>query len=87
MSLGERVEQITSHFWAYAVAAVGGFIVWLVRRIFTNQQEIELLKQSLQSRDKQREEDREALHEVKSDVQEVRQDVKQIVNVLMERNK
>ena len=85
MSLSERVEQITSHFWAYAIAAVGGFIVWLVRRIFTNQQEIELLKQNLAQRDVMRNEDREALHEVKQDIQEVRQDVKQIVNVLMER--
>jgi hypothetical protein len=85
MSLSERIEQATSHFTAWAIAAVGGFIVWLVRRVFTNQQEIELLKQNLSQRDKLRDEDREALHGVKEDIQEVRQDVKHIVNVLMER--
>jgi uncharacterized membrane protein (DUF106 family) len=87
MSLSERIEQATSHFTAWAIAAVGGFIVWLVRRVFTNQQEIELLKQNLQQRDRLREEDREALLEVKEDVKEMRKDQQQIMNVLMERNK
>jgi hypothetical protein len=89
MSLGERIEQISHNVASWAIIAVLSGIVggiwWAVRTLFTNQQQIKMLKDSLDQRDKLREEDRQALREVREDIQDVRQDVKHIVNVLMER--
>ena len=73
MTLIERIEQAST---GLAVAAVTGGVsgaLWLVRRIFTNQQQIEILQKSLESRDKQRDEDREAMAEVRRDVREIRE--------------
>ncbi|MDF3606350.1 hypothetical protein PE067_09480 [Paracoccus sp. DMF-8] len=48
-----------------------GGIIFLIRRVFTNQQEIELLKADLRAREKQREEDREQTAEIKRSVDRI----------------
>ncbi|AUR03876.1 MULTISPECIES: hypothetical protein [Phaeobacter] len=73
MSLFERIEQASGSIAVSGVLAVSSGGMWLVRRIFTNQKQIEILQQSLEARDKQRDEDREALSEVRTDVREIRE--------------
>lgn len=80
MSIGERIADLTTSTAAAIVVAIGGGITWLIRRVLTNQAEIALLKQSLDARDKQRDEDREALADV-------RDSVKRIEGWIMERGK
>jgi uncharacterized membrane protein len=54
------------------VATVAGAVVWLIRRVLTNQRQIELLEREIKHRDQLRENDREALNEVRDDVKEIR---------------
>lgn len=56
----------------WIVAALATAIGVLVRKVFTAEKKIELLEQHLVARDKQREEDREALVELRDDVKEIR---------------
>ena len=73
MTLIERIEQASTGIAVTAMATAASGAVWLVRRIFTNQKQIEILQQSLEARDKQRDEDREALSDVRTDVREIRE--------------
>jgi predicted amino acid dehydrogenase len=54
-----------------AIIAVGGAVSWLVRRVLTNQKQIELLEREIKHRDNQRQEDREALSEVRTSVKRI----------------
>lgn len=72
MTLPERIAELGTNIIVAAVAAIGAGIAWLVRRVLTNQAEIAMLRQHLETRDKQREEDREALVELRDDVKEIR---------------
>lgn len=76
MRLLDRIEDFI--FWALTagVGAVLGGAWWLVRLIFTNQQQIEMLQQEISHRDQLRREDREDMAEVKASV-------KRIENVLL----
>lgn len=47
------------------VAVLGG-MAWLVRRVFTNQKQIEALEAHLKNRDELRQRDREDIQEVKA---------------------
>ncbi|WP_333696909.1 hypothetical protein [Phaeobacter italicus] len=79
MSLFERIEQASGSIVVSGVLAVSSGGWWLVRRIFTNQKQIELMQQSLEARDKQRDEDREAMTELRQDVRDMRGDIQQIL--------
>ena len=82
MSWSERIEQAQGSITAaLASATVAGFI-WLVRRVFTNQKQIEMLQREIQVRDERREDDRKILDEIKTEMKELRTDVK----VLFQRN-
>lgn len=72
MTLPERIAELGTNIIVAALVAIGGGIGWLVRRVLTNQAEIAMLRQHLETRDKQREEDREALVELRDDVKEIR---------------
>jgi hypothetical protein len=72
MTLPERIAELGTNIILAAVAAIGAGVAWLVRRVLTNQAEIAMLRQHLENRDKQREEDREALVELRDDVKEIR---------------
>ena len=64
-------------FDALIVAAITSFcgsVVWLVRRVMTNEEQIALLTAEIASRDKLRQEDREAAREMREDVKGLRSD-------------
>jgi hypothetical protein len=46
--------------------------------VFTNEQQIIMLKREIESRDRLRREDREALDEVRKDVRDMRNEVRQL---------
>jgi hypothetical protein len=54
------------------VATVVGAVAWLIRRVLTNQRQIELLEREIKHRDELRQADRAALSEVRDDVKEIR---------------
>jgi cell division protein FtsL len=62
------------------VATIAGAIVWVVRRVLTNQRQIELLEREIKHRDDLRKADR-------GDMKELRDDVKEIRKFIMEGSK
>jgi uncharacterized membrane protein len=72
----DRAEDAAVGVGVAVTMSVSGAVVWVVRRVFTNQQQIKMLQSEILSRDVQRSEDREALAEVRTDVREMRADVR-----------
>lgn len=67
----ERLIDFGWNLGTALVTAVAGGVMWLIRRVLTNQAEIAALKQHIESRDKIRDEDREALNEVRGSVKRI----------------
>ena len=76
----ERIFDFGLNIATGIATAIAAGVLWLIRRVLTNQEEIALLKQDIESRDKLRSEDREALAEV-------RESVKRIEGWIMEKAK
>jgi len=76
MSLIERIEQMGSSLLLAAVTSIGGGILWLVRRVLTNQRQIELLQSEIRHRDSLRQIDRAAVQEIKEDVKAMRVEIR-----------
>jgi hypothetical protein len=80
MTIRESAEQAGTSLFVAAVVAVVGGISYLLRVIFTNKREIELLTAALQNIATSRDEDRMAWRE---DVTEVKDRLKNIESSLM----
>jgi uncharacterized membrane protein len=75
------LEKMETALITLAVGLIGSLLgggVWLIRRVFTNEQQIIMLKREIESRDRLRREDREALDEVRKDVRDMRNEVRQL---------
>lgn len=75
MSIGERIEQVGTSVVTAVVLAIGSGLTWLIRRVLTNQKQIELLQSEIRHRDQMRREDRDAVKEIKDDVKALRSDI------------
>lgn len=64
MSIAETLEKVTHSAASWFVVSLMGGVLWLIRRVFTNQQQIEMLQQSIAR-------DREDFKEVKADVKKL----------------
>lgn len=71
-------------FWAFTTVAAG--VIWLIRRVFTNQQQIEEMRKELTHRDRLREEDRKVVQEVREDMKHTRDAVKRIEGMMSRGN-
>lgn len=78
MSFVEKIEQASGSLIMWALGGIATGLGWLVRRILTNQRQIEILSSELKSRDERRQEDREIVDEIKTDVREIRNQVQQL---------
>lgn len=79
MSLYERIEQVSTSLLAGLIATIGGGILWIIRRVLTNQKQIELLQSEIRHRDAIRAGDREVVQEIKNDVKAMRSEISEIV--------
>lgn len=81
------LSKIYTDVSSWVVVTFGGAIVsgvtWLIRRVFTNHKQIELLHREMQSRERQRNEDRERMSRIESDVTRVQDGVERIEGILM----
>lgn len=77
MKFKDVLATATDSLAAWIAAAVAAGFVWLVRRIFTNQKQIELMQKDLSARDEMRLRDREDILEVKRDVKDLRKDIQE----------
>lgn len=69
---GPRVHRFLEDFWGALAGVIAGAGAWLVRRVITNQRQIELLKSEMRHRDSLRDADRADMSDVKRDVREIR---------------
>lgn len=72
MNWNDALQKAGESAFGWMVVAMLGGIGWLVRRVFTNQKQIEMLQQELRNREEMRERDRQDLHDVKTDVRALR---------------
>lgn len=71
MTAKEIIDAASGNFIAWGVVTLAGGVLYLIRRVFTNQKQIELMERSLKARDEMRERDRQDLQELKGDVKEL----------------
>lgn len=75
MRLSEQLDNAAQSFTSWIIVTLGGGLVWLIRRVLTNQRQIEILESriaheqasqeaDMRRRDKQRDEDREMMKEI-----------------------
>lgn len=76
MSFVDKIEQMGASVLGALLLSIGGGIMWVVRRVLTNQKQIELLQSEIKHRDGLRQEDREAVREVRDDVKALRQEIR-----------
>lgn len=73
------IDKLDDALYYLFTVAVGG-VIYLVKRVFTNQQQIELLKREIQERDRQRTESNAvialSLKKLEEDVTEVKEEVR-----------
>ena len=75
MTFLERLEQASASLVVAAFVGAASGVGWLIRRIFTNQKQIELMQREIEHRDSLRTQDRQELGELREDVREVRKGV------------
>lgn len=68
MTWWDKIEGYVYGGAAALLGAIASGVWWLIRRVFTNQQQIELLTKEIAHRDQLRAEDREDMREVKAGV-------------------
>ncbi|MCI5040015.1 MAG: hypothetical protein MRY81_10055 [Donghicola eburneus] len=76
MSFTELTEKASQSLVGWLVASIAAGVLWTIRRVFTNQKQIEMLQREIKSRDDLRQRDREDVKEVKADVKELHNDIK-----------
>jgi len=74
MSFFDRLEQASSGLIVAALAGIVSGIGWLVRRVFTNQKQIELTQMEIRHRDKERSADRAVIEEIRTDQRAFREE-------------
>jgi len=60
---------------ASIITTVVSAIAWAVRKILTNEKQIQMMHNEIRQRDIRRQEDREIMNEIKTDLKEVKRDV------------
>lgn len=74
----DRLLSLLENVSTYLVTVIIGGVGWLVRRVITNQKQIEMLQSELRNRERQRDEDRERIAKIERGVE-------RIESVLMDR--
>ena len=71
-----KIEDFVFWVMTSVSAGVAGGVAWMIRRVLTNQKQIEELRSEIAHRDRMREEDRQAVSSVRAEVGEVRDDMR-----------
>lgn len=75
VTLSERILSYADNLAVFALTSIVGGIAWLIRRVFTNQKQIEMLSAEIRNRDELRGRDSERISELHKDVRELRSHV------------
>lgn len=69
--MNDRISSAVDSAMTWLVVTVLGGIAWLIRRVFTNQKQIELLQADLKHRERQRDEDRDRIAKIERGVERI----------------
>lgn len=69
------LEDALHSFVTWVVVSVGGAVVWLFRKVLTNERQISMLKAEIDSREERRNEDRQVMQEIREDLKGVKNDI------------
>lgn len=69
------IEKTAGNFLTWVVVTLAGGAIWLVRRVFTNQKQLEMMQTEIRQREELRQRDRDDIQEVKRDVKEINKHV------------
>ena len=67
-----NIEDYISWAITSTLAAVAGGVGWLIRRVLTNQKQIELLQSEIRHRDQLRSEDRDRMAGIEEGIDEIK---------------
>ena len=76
MTILERAGDIGVSLTTTAFTTLLGGVLWLIRRVVTNQAQIKAVVDTLSARDKLRDEDREAMKELRTDIRDQRAEIR-----------
>lgn len=85
MTFREAFDHGLQSVVTWAVVGFLGGILWLVRRVFTNQKQIELMQQALHDRDSQREVERAEVNRQLDDIKDSQREIKDDIKKLFQR--
>lgn len=69
------LEDALHSFVTWVVVSVGGAVIWLFRKVLTNERQISMLKAEIDSREERRNEDRQVMQEIREDLKGVKNDI------------
>lgn len=67
----DKIEDAIFWIGSSVIGAIATGTMWLIRRVITNQKQIELLQADLSNREKQRDEDREWMAKIEAGVERI----------------
>lgn len=71
----DRLEGVANGIAIAIITAIGSGIWWLVRRVFTNQKQLELLEAEMKRREDARREDRDRMTTIETDVRDIKRHI------------
>lgn len=77
MNIFDKIMADVSSYVYGALVALISAVIWLLRKVITNEQQLKLLNQEIAMREEWRKENDE---EIKAQLKELREDVKALVN-------
>lgn len=69
------LEDALHSFVTWIVVTLGGGVIWLFRKVLTNEKQIAILKAEIEARESRRNEDRQVMKEIHDDLKGVKNDI------------
>lgn len=76
--MSDRLTDIATNFTSYLLVSMAAGVLWLIRRVLTNQAQIEMMQTELRHRDELRKADRTAMQEMRDEMREIRKDIQRL---------
>ena len=86
MRLSEQLDNAAQSFTSWIIVTLGGGLVWLIRRVLTNQRQIEILESRISHEQASQEADMRRRDEQRAEDRAMVRDIGKKVDALYERS-
>lgn len=86
MGLPDQIDNAVQSFTTWAIVTCGGGVMWLIRRVLTNQRQIEILEAEFTRRDEWYKQDASRRDQQRTEDRDMVRDIGKKVDALYERN-